>query len=507
MSSLSRIPSSRYRAVDYPNPSNTTHPDRVDQTSIQAAIDAAGANGGGIVEIPEGTFSITKSLLLGKINPNKTDDMLVYSNIILRGAGRGTTKLVADASLDGRNDVTHNNVICALNLTHGVPYDSSQQPYTSNLAVEDLTINAVAQNLESIPTPIQPFGYSSCAIEFQNVHRARCSRLEIIGAFGNGIVSASIDPKVERSVEGAIIEDCIFIGCVRGRLKQYSGIVGSVIQYGAMRGGVVRDCRFDASGGPAVDFFNCEGTTIEDNLFVGGQLIPKIEPYLSAPDQTINSINSDFGLINCSIVRNTFRNAGVIFLNGRMIEDDLTSKRATPGPQSCTISDNHIAGVGMVGRNSSLSVITLLGGGTFLNPRTSVLELGTATGNVIQGNTIRAVPQGAVMLYDGRNNVTSDNVVIDAFGTLADPSLIFAALTLSTIQGALNGSQGNLFTANVTVRNGDSPNCYMFGDNGPNNRDNVIIGNVYSTTIAQAWLVNPPGGVRTTLSNNVVVVI
>jgi hypothetical protein len=346
--------------------------------AIQAASNAANAAGGGIVYLPAGQYTADASV-----------DVRGMSNITWVGDGPATV-ITCTSALDGSDPNIRNDVFNANNLSTVYPN------YLQNLAWQDMTIDCSAQNASGVPGAATS-GYNLCAIECQNVNGARFSRLRIINAFGNALVSGTIDPKLAAAVTGATIEDCIFLGCVRGILPQYK-ITGSVVQYGAMQGGAIERNRFINSGGPAIDIFNCFGTGVRRNFFTGSKGTP------IGAGQSVNSIHSDFGLQSCAIEDNVMLLAGPIILAGLMTPTDFNGQTPTPGPQNCSISRNKLYGA--ASPNNTFPHIQLAGG-------SSATALGTAAGNLIDGNNSYDAPASGIVLTDGVRNLEINNTIIE----------------------------------------------------------------------------------------------
>jgi hypothetical protein len=350
-----------------------------DEVPIQNAINAAGEKGG-LVYFPEGTYLIDSSLQLGRISGNQ---LLGYSNITIRGAGIGATTIKCSASLNGADHITKNDVFNANNVNSVDPY--SKSPYVENIWIMDMTIDCTNQNTSRVAGRL---GTNLCAIEYQNVHNAGVIRIKVIKACGNAIVSGSIDPTMKGAVRGAWIQDCIFESCLTAPLPQYNNITGSVIQYGAMRGGIIKGCTFLDSGGPAIDIFNCEGTIIDGNYFQGGSRKSLDQ------SQTVNSIHSDFGLINCIIKNNIMKSAGPIMLDGMMTPlqgytyVNPNPPAGIPGPNGCILQNNIIRPSASNKGSRNISAIWLRSGSNGDN-------IGIAAHNVIQGN----------ILYEGQNSI------------------------------------------------------------------------------------------------------
>jgi hypothetical protein len=442
-------------------PPPTGDPD-IDTAAIQATIDAQPAE-----------FA-TVTLDFGVYMVNHSIDLVGRSNLTIRGQGRDLTTVACTADLDGSggDQNSFNDVFNAINFVE-------VGSYMSNLAFEDFTIDCSLQSATGVP-PGTTFGRNLCAIECQNVDDVRFSRLRIVRAFGNALVSASIDPGVEAAVTGALTEDCIFDECVRGTLPQYDDITGSVIQYGAMIGGEIRGCDFNQSGGPAVDIFNCHGTRVHHNTLRGVGDTP------IGTDQTVNSIHSDFGLVNCTIDHNVLSDAGCILLSGIMLPVFFNDNEPTPGPLGCTIDHNVITGTGStpftalavpasggsVTNTTNTPMLIAVSGGSdivvtidgdaqvgsgqdddqylapagapvaiayttpptwtwrrapnALYPHISVLAgnvaeqpLGVVDSTSIAKNTSIRAPSGGIQLYDGRSCNLADNIVADPAEWLA----------------------------------------------------------------------------------------
>ncbi len=196
-------------------------------------------------------------------------------------------------------------------------------------------------------------GYSLAGIEFLNADFAIVERVKFINCFGNGLVFGTRNPRqkngaFQNGVLGCVARDNVFENCVRGLLPQYasatapSGITGSVIQIGSSLHGVIENNLILNPGGPAIDIFNGEGAMIRHNTTVGAALTLIGASPVNATfyQQTIGTIRSDFGLLNCAIEDNFFDRCGGILLSGNMGANFLNDNIPTPGPIGCTIRGN-----------------------------------------------------------------------------------------------------------------------------------------------------------------------
>lgn len=305
--------------------------------ALRAACLAAHNAGGGVVLIPSGWYLCDRGF-----------DIRALSNVRVQGEGMDITNIVAAASLDGRDNYFYNDVFMGLNFT---AYDPVKGGYPwKNLGVTDMTIDCTLQNPSGI-VPNSGFGRSLAGVEIMNVDEAYIKRVKIIGAYGNGAVISSADPRlvdgngIRVGVLDPIIDDCVFESCIRGPLPQYAGprtpegITGTVIQIGAALGGRIRNPQFRNSGGPIIDRFNCDGLVVDGGSADGFGATPVgtnadgTEPTFS---QGVNFIRSDFGLKNCKVLDFTFRNGGGIYDKGAMVEYFFNGNIRTPGPQGCT---------------------------------------------------------------------------------------------------------------------------------------------------------------------------
>lgn len=314
-----------------------------DSDGINAAFDAARALGGAItVFLTKGTYTIDSSLDLRGIN-----------NITVMGAGINVTVLVVAAnSLDagdhgvpGSAQMVHNDVFNDIN---GLGADTGN--YYTNARFCDFTIDATNQSKAGMASSTDPAGQgiNLCGIECQNRHAAVCERVRFKKCYGNGFVSASIDPKYSAAVVGVTFRDNYFEDNCTGPLgTAYNDptgnpITGCAIQVGAMTGGLISDNKFYRSGGTGVDYFNCRGLVIQNNYFEGVH-----NPATSTALQTcINGIHSDFGSRACTVVNNYLNQAGNITLVGNMSPNAFNGNVATPGPNETTVDHNHIYSTG-----------------------------------------------------------------------------------------------------------------------------------------------------------------
>lgn len=286
----------------------------------------------------------------GFIKVSKSVNLAGRSNINLKGSGRGLTTVVAASTLNGSNNIHKNDVIHALNWT---PYDTVKGGYPNkNIRVSDMTIDCMEQNFSGITPQIiaGKLGYSLAAVEIMNVDDASIERVEIIGAYGNGAVISSADPRlfdendVRVGISNPVMRDVVFRDCLRGLLPQYwgeltpDGITGTVIQVGASLGGVISDIVIERPSGPAIDRFNCQGLVVERVLVDGYGIYPVGASYTSDQpfQQIVGAVRSDFGLIDCTLRDVTFRNCGGVYDVGNPVAFFQTGNIPTPGPQRCT---------------------------------------------------------------------------------------------------------------------------------------------------------------------------
>lgn len=439
-------------------------------SAINTALAALSAAGGGTLFFPPGIFLIATSILMRRM-----------SNIWCRGFGIDSTVIKASAALDGSDAVTRNDVFNANNIAQvtcnvtsgtnsltavstvapagvvngsiifvaGVPNGATVTggigtstwtfsgaaatangtgvtatiglgipgSYQRNLWWTDMTIDCTLQNASGVPAGITA-GHNLCAIEAQNVDNARAERVRFLKPFGNGFVSASIDPRQSGAVQGATVADCIFDQCcTAGVLPQY-GIVGDAIQYGAMNGGVIRDNKFLNTGAPAIDFFNCVGTEIASNYFSGGG------QSAFGASQQMNGIHSDFGAVDCSIHDNVFESAGPILLLGLMLTTAFNIV-STPGPLRCSIKDNKFTDTWRYPLPSPPAIPA--SGATVQPPPGSPLALtiNGGTGVSVTFNGVAQVPSGtganqyAVPGYSLPASTTSGSPVVTVSSSLA----------------------------------------------------------------------------------------
>lgn len=259
----------------------------------------------------------------------------------LDGVGRETdggafTKIGCTSALNGADQTAHNDLFNACNdpLATTVYYRS--------LWFSNMTLDCTNQNAGGGGG----FGINLCAIEAQNVHDLRCWNLEVIKAYGSGIVFGSLDPGFGARVINALIENVLFTQNCRAVLPGY-GITGSVIQAGAATGVRIRRNRIISPGGPACDAFNAHSEGIyEENYHEG---VTVVSSFTASQAGHINSFHSDFGLDGWIIRNNTWQDAGGLFLSGNMVPTFFNDYVATPGPNNCQVYDNLVSGTGLAG--------------------------------------------------------------------------------------------------------------------------------------------------------------
>lgn len=457
----------------------TSLDEEIDWAAWQAAV-----NSGFNVWGPRGDFMISSSI-----------DMRGISDRVVFGDGMHVTRLICTADLDGSDQNTKNDVF---NLINFVDIGA----YMHDVTIRDMTIDCTLMNASAL-SPGTGFGRNLCAIEFQNVDYARAERVHVIKAFGNAIVSASIDPGMDGAVKGATVKDCLLEDCVQGVLPQYE-IAGSVMQFGAMLGGEISGNQIIRAGGPWVDWFNCRGTSIHHNY------IKDVSSTAVATGQTVASAHSDFGLVGCTYEANIHDNSGPIFFNGLMVPVFFNDMVPTQGPFGCSIKDNILIGTGntpmaapaygsatnpmnvpaLVKISGAPSAVTIDGNPAFGSGQNSdqyivpaganitptggtswtwrrapnattqhiIIASGNASGytpgfaylNTIEGNFSWLAPGPGIRLYDNCYGKVIDNTIVDA----AEWSLayVFEALDTQTHTGASHsGTQFCTFADNFIV--------------------------------------------------------
>jgi hypothetical protein len=291
------------------------------------------------VKLPPGFFRISRSLnFIGK------------SHIHFRGSGVGISTIVADEDLDGSDNLHRNDVIQALNFD---AWDPIRGGYPCrNIHVSDLTIDCWEQNTSGITAGIiaGKLGHSLAGIEIMNVDDASIQRVEVLGAYGNGAVISTADPRIydgggaRVGIRNPIMRDLKLTDCLRGLLPQYwgpltpDGITGTAIQVGSCVGGVISDILIERPSGPAIDRFNCRGLSMERitvdgfGMFPVGASMSSKTPF----QQLVGGIRSDFGLIDCTLRDVNFINTGGILDTGSPTAFFQNAETPTPGPSGCT---------------------------------------------------------------------------------------------------------------------------------------------------------------------------
>jgi parallel beta-helix repeat protein len=353
-------------------------------------------------------------------------------------------------------------------------------------------------------------------------------------------------------VKGAWIENCVFINCVQGTLPQYGDITGSVIQYAAMYGGIIRGNQFLNSGGPAIDTFNCIGTIIEKNYFEGGDDTP------IGDGQLVNAIHSDFGMVGCIIRDNVFYYAGGIHLRGQAVETFFNDNVSTDGPVGCQIKDNIIIGTmtvawtaepamaasggtavnntnvpmavrvnGGAGIVVKVDTVTQTGSGTASNqyvvPAGSTIQIGYSSAptwdwfyapnvlnpgilliagnastaydkvkcseNEISGNIVIDAPAGGITLYDCERNRIRDNIIRNPGDWYSPGADAFQLYDAgSGVSGA--GSKNNVFSGNDVYDTRSTKRLLsVLRDNGSSNSGNVYRDGRLETCVTSHFIV------------------
>lgn len=327
------------------NGANGIGPTFDDAPSIQSAINAAGVLGGAVY-FPRAAVAWTCGSGL---------NLTGLSFVTLFGDPGYVSIIKATAALNGSNNADKNDLIYALNFTGSATSTGYAQ---SNIVIQDLTLDCTLMSASGVPAwnPMAggSYGRSLAAFENLNVDYCTCRRLRVLGAFGNGLVHGTSDPRLfndagqNNGLRNPIMEDIVFIGCVRGVLPQYGsvdrplGITGDCMQIGSCLGGRISRIYVLNPGGPAIDIFNVSGLTIEDVYVEGFGVTPSgAKTTTGTPvQQIIGGIHSDFGCVNVSFRRITFNGSGGFLLGGNMSNvNPFNGNTRTPGPQYCKFED------------------------------------------------------------------------------------------------------------------------------------------------------------------------
>lgn len=441
--------------------------------ALNAAVQALNAIGGGVLKIPPGTFIVDSGI-----------NLTGCSNITLRGSGWDTI-IKCTASLDGSNNSSKNDVIYALNFTGTRPADGYAH---KNLIVEDMTIDCSLQSASGVPAAATA-GYSLAAVEFMNVDYSHVRRCRIYRAFGNGVAISTYDPRltvsgVTNGIEFCIVEQNFFEECVRGLLPQYKGanapdgITGTVIQIGSAVGCMLRDNYVLYPGGPFIDAFNASECQFTGNMIIGTGTTPVGASPTNAIlyQQTIGTIRSDFGMRNCTISGNTFRNSGGIFLTGNMSPNFFNGNTPTPGPQNCDISNNII--INQPGARAFTPPAIGASGATYTNPSTQSIQVRITGGAGIACTYRRGTdgtfvsqtlgPGQSLQLACGDAFTMSYTTAPTSWAWLYSPNVFQGAISLGggSVPGSPTTAAGNNVSGNrIFVSGGAGIACTDFNEN------------------------------------------
>lgn len=455
--------------------------------ALNAAVQAINAIGGGVLKIPPGTFVVDSGI-----------NLTGCSNITLRGSGWDTI-IKCTASLNGSNNSSKNDVIYALNFTGTRPATGYAH---KNLIVEDMTIDCSLQSASGVPAAATA-GYSLAAVEFMNVDYSHVRRCRIYRAFGNGVAISTYDPRltvsgVTNGIEFCIVEQNFFEECVRGLLPQYKGanapdgITGTVIQIGSAVGCMLRDNYVLYPGGPFIDAFNASECQFTGNMIIGTGTTPVGASPVNAIlyQQTMGTIRSDFGMRNCVISGNTFRNSGGIFLTGNMSPNFFNGNTPTPGPQNCDISNNII--INQPGARAFTPPSIGASGATYTNPSTQSIQVRINGGAGITCTYRRGTdgsfvsqtlgPGQSLQLARGDAFTMTYTTAPTSWSWLYSPNVFQGAISLGggSVPGSPTTAAGNNVSGNrIFVSGGAGIACTDFNEN-------QISGNY----------INDPGAVR-----------
>ncbi len=305
------------------------------------AVEAASAAKAKLV-YPEGFFPIEQSR-----------DHSGLSDVELWGAGKGKTVLVATPALNGSDNVRFNDVIHALNWS---PIDPVRGGYPNKRhRGGSMTIDCFEQNAGGITEQIRlgKLGHSLAAWEEMDVDDVEFHDIEVLGAYGNGLVASSSNPVLYDTsgrrvgIRNPIFKNIDLIDCLRGLLPQYwspwapAGISGTGIQIGSCVDGLLDNIRMERLSGPAFDLFNCknlraQNVTIRDfGLYSVGASNNHAYPF----QQMVGGLRSDFGLIDCQFENWTFDGVGGVLCLGSQDVFFQNGGVPTIGPTGCTFNN------------------------------------------------------------------------------------------------------------------------------------------------------------------------
>lgn len=311
------------------------------------AVEAASAARAKLV-YPEGFFPIEQSR-----------DHSGLSDVELWGAGKGKTVLVATSALNGSDNIQFNDVIHALNWSPIDPVNGGY-PHKRHRG-GDMTIDCFEQNFSGMTEAIRlgRLGYSLAAWEIMDVDDVEFHNIEVLGAYGNGLVASSSNPLLYDTqgrrvgIRNPQFRNIDLIDCLRGVLPQYwspwapGGITGTGIQIGACLDGLVDNVRMERLSGPAWDLFNCKNLRIQNVTIrdFGTYSVGASNNHAYPFQQMVGGLRSDFGLIDCHFENWTFDGIGGVFCVGNQDIFFQNGGVPTVGPTGCTFNNFRMSGL------------------------------------------------------------------------------------------------------------------------------------------------------------------
>lgn len=457
-----------------------------DQPAIQAAVNAANANGGGIVFCPPGTAALLNGIQL-------------LANVTICGSGMFNTifKTVSGYAAVGTNS--------------GIPANGQQDviyavgngsPALQNPAVTDLTVDATFTTASASGG----LGFYGAGISFVQCDYAVAERVRVLSSASFGIQLGSNNPTTW--LLSPRISYCILDSC------------GTTTGADSIGGGV-------HTGGRILynKFINCYGTAW-DNLLINDCVVHGNIIY--SPQNSVGGagrIQSDLGMSNSVISNNVFA-GGTVGAFGAFTD---TPQFGTPtggillggGSGTSSHPPTNVAIIGNVFFGSQVGICVesaAISGGPIGS---------TCHGIIIEGNVINTVwgitdpgptydRMAGIELYDADGCLISGNHITDWNANLAAISNTIAAgvVTAASRNAAIffgaassssNGVTNTAVRGNTLRTSGNHAAQSEMYVEMQNSFGNLFEDNVIETPISSLSVVrttNGVGGVQTKVRNN-----
>lgn len=404
-----------------------------DTAAIQAAIDAAGQAGGGVVFLPPGTYSVKRTSPAGNYNYSL---LIKESNVTIEGAGMGASTI---KMADGENGTILRTVINNRSI------DGSLAKALSNIRIANLTIDGNWNNVTwAAPKGMETSGiYDQNGITLSTTTNSRVENVHIRHIGQDGLSGGS---NINLTIVGSIVEHT---GKNNIAMFQSTGI--KVIN------NTLRNANDSPDGGASKPFYDTStakyssiafayaptiaytGTTKNFNIAVGNRI----------ETSTGRGISADYMANNLIIEGNQIEST-----SGRNLIGLQMPANSSPLPSGYVIANN------LLSSNAASP------GGTRTISTTNLKDL-LISGNILHGGGIGVVLENVA-------NATVDGNIISGIG---NESAAFAGINL-------RGSN------NVTISSNDLQSSTVKFTVNPSSNVRLMLNTLGAPPTGLSFLVN-----------------